>query len=146
MKIYLDTCSIQRPLDSKNQVRILLESDAVLGIIAMSDSGGLELISSDALLYETNRNPNPVRKKHARAVLDKAGTFIALDDTIEARARGFLERGFKPLDALHLASAEAAGADYLCTCDDRFLKKANQLSDLSVKVVSPVTLIEDLDA
>ena len=25
----------------------------------------------------------------------------------------------KPLDALHVASAEAAGADYFLTCDDR---------------------------
>jgi len=72
MKIYLDTCSIQRPLDSKNQIRILLEADAVLGIIALCDAGQVELVSSDALLYETRRNPNPVRKDHALAILDKA--------------------------------------------------------------------------
>ena len=27
-----------------------------------------------------------------------------------------------PLDSSHLACAEAANADYLCTCDDRFLR------------------------
>jgi len=57
----------------------------------------------------------------------------------------FVERGIKPLDALHLASAEAAGVDYLCTCDDRFLKKAKQMSDLSIKIISPVALIEELN-
>jgi hypothetical protein len=75
MKIYLDTCSIHRPLDSKNQVRILLEADAVLGIIAMCDSGEMELVSSEALLYEARRDPNPVRKQHAFAVLDSNSQF-----------------------------------------------------------------------
>ena len=145
MKIYLDTCSIQRPLDSKNQIRILLEADAVLGIVALCDAGQVELVSSDALLYETRRNPNPVLKDHALAILDKANTIIALNDIIEKRARLFVERGIKPLDALHLASAEAAGVDYLCTCDDRFLKKAKQMSDLSIKIISPVALIEELN-
>lgn len=98
MKIYLDTCSIHRPLDSKNQVRILLEADAVLGIIAMCDSGAIELVSSEALLYEARRNPNPVRKQHAFAVLDKANTVIEINDIIEQRARLFVERGIKPLD------------------------------------------------
>ena len=145
MKIYLDTCSIQRPLDSKNQIRILLEADAVLGIIALCDAGQVELVSSDALLYETRRNPNLVRQDHALAILDKANTIIALNDIIEKRARLFVERGIKPLDALHLASAEAAGVDYLCTCDDRFLNKAKQMSGLSIKIISPVALIEELN-
>lgn len=139
------TCSIHRPLDSKNQVRILLEADAVLGIIAMCDSEEIELVSSEALLYEARRNPNPVRKQHAFAVLDKANTVIEINDIIEKRARLFVETGIKPLNALHLASAEAAKVDYLCTCDDRFLKKAQQRSDLAIKVVSPVTLIEELN-
>lgn len=145
MKIYLDTCSIQRPLDSKNQIRILLEADAVLGIISLCDTGQVELVSSDALLYESRRNPNPVRKDHALAILDKANTIIAINDIIEKRAVLFIERGIKPLDALHLASAEAADVDYLCTCDDRFLKKARQMSDLSIKIISPVALIEELN-
>ena len=145
MKVYLDTCSIHRPLDSKNQIRILLEADAVLGIISLCDAGQIDLVSSEALLYEARRNPNPVRKQHALAVLEKANTVIYIDDIIEQRARLFVEVGIKPLDALHLASAEAAEVEYLCTCDDGFLKKARQQSDLSVKVVSPVTLIEELD-
>jgi hypothetical protein len=30
IRIYLDTCSIQRPLDSKTQIRIALEDDRFL--------------------------------------------------------------------------------------------------------------------
>ena len=83
MKIYLDSCSIHRPLDSKNQIRIILEADAVLGIITLCDSGEIELVSSEALLYEARRNPNPVRKQHALAVLNKANTTIQINDIIE---------------------------------------------------------------
>ena len=117
----------------------------MLGIISLCDAGQIDLVSSEALLYEARRNPNPVRKQHALAVLEKANIVINIDDIIEQRARLFVEDGIKPLDALHLASAEAAEVEYLCTCDDRFLKRAQQRSDLSVKAVSPVTLIEELD-
>lgn len=146
MKIYLDTCSIHRPLDSKNQIRILLEADAVLGILTLCDVGDLELVSSEVLLFETNRNPNPIRREHVLATLTKASTWIQVNDEIETRARDFIAAGIKPLDALHLSSAEAGCADYFCTCDDRFLKKAQKLTDLHVKVVSPVALIEELRA
>jgi len=32
-KVYLDLCSLQRPLDTKTQIRIAMEAEAVLGII-----------------------------------------------------------------------------------------------------------------
>ena len=44
-----------------------------------------------------------------------------------------------------LASAEEAEADYFCTCDDKFLRKAKAISDLKVKAVSPLELIEVLE-
>ena len=31
--------------------------------------------------------------------------------------------GLKPLDALHLAAAEAAGATHFVSCDDRLLRR-----------------------
>jgi predicted nucleic acid-binding protein len=34
-----------------------------------------------------------------------------------------VDYGIKPLDALHLASAESGKADYFCTCDDKIIKK-----------------------
>jgi hypothetical protein len=48
VKIYLDLCAIQRPLDTPNQVRIVLEAEAILGIISFCDSGQAELLSSEA--------------------------------------------------------------------------------------------------
>ncbi len=145
MKIYLDTCSLQRPLDNKTQIRIVLEADAILGIIGLCNTGKIELISSDILLYEVKRNPKIIRRKFGLDVLSNANKFINLDKTIEQQAKLFEKAGIKPLDALHLASAEKAEADYFCTCDDRFLKKAKHIASLKSKAVSPLELIQELE-
>jgi hypothetical protein len=145
MKIYLDACSLQRPLDNKSQMRVALEAEAVLGVLALCEAGDLELLSSEALVYEIERTPQLSRREYGREVLAKAKSFIQVNDSIAERARTFTTAGIKPLDALHLASAEDARADYFCTCDDRFLKKARNLPGLKLKVVSPVELAEEFE-
>lgn len=144
MKVYLDNCSLQRPLDDKKQVRIALEAEAVLSILALCESGSLELISSEALMFETRKNPDISRKVYAEEVLRQAKSFVLVNDDIEKRANEFVQKGIKTLDALHLASAENARAHYLCTTDDKFLKKAKGLKSLKTKVVSPIHLIEEV--
>ena len=145
MKIYLDTCSLQRPLDSRNQVRIVLEAEAVLGVLALLESGKIDLVSSEILLFEIGRNPSLTRQEYALVVLSRAKAFVTLHERVERRARVFETLGIKPLDALHLASAEEAQVDYFCTCDDRFLRMAKAIPGLRTKAVSPVELIKELE-
>lgn len=145
MRIYLDVCAIQRPLDTPDQIRVVLEAEAVLGIISLCETGQIEVVSSDALLYEVERNPMPVRKEHARAVLSRAKSHVELSGAVENRAEQLVGSGIAPLDALHLAFAEAGGAEYFCTCDDRLLRKAKQVADLRVKVVSPLDLVQEIE-
>ncbi len=85
------------------------------------------------------------RQEYALEVLSKAKRYIGLNEQVEKRARELDRLSFKPLDALHLASAEEAQADYLCTCDDQFLKKAEAISGLRTKVISPLKMIEELE-
>lgn len=145
MKIYLDTCSLQRPLDTKNQLRILLESEAVLGIVALCEANVVELVASDALAFEVARNPHSMRRVYAEELLMKAKSVVVLETKIEKRAAYFANQGIRPLDALHLASAEAGKADFLCTCDDQFLKQASKIEDLKTRVVSPLDLIKEIE-
>jgi len=49
------------------------------------------------------------------------------------------------LDSLHLASAEAAGADLFCTCDDRLLKKVKTIEGLKARAVSPLEAIGEIE-
>lgn len=145
MRIYLDTCSIQRPLDSKTQIRIVLEGEAVLGILSLCEQGDAELIASDALVFETERNPNPARREYARAALSRAKITVVLNEQVEKRARELNGSGFEPLDALHLASAEEARADYFCTCDDRLLKKAKAFPSFTMRIMSPIELAQEME-
>lgn len=142
--IYLDTCSIQRPLDTKSHLRITLEADAVLGILSLIESNKVDLISSEVLFFEVQRNSNSIRKEYALEVISKAKKFVSMNVNIEKRSREFAALGIHFMDAVHLASAEEARVDYFCTCDDEFLKKALQIQNLRVKVVSPVDLAKEL--
>ncbi|HKV08016.1 MAG TPA: PIN domain-containing protein [Thermoanaerobaculia bacterium] len=144
MRIYLDMCSIQRPLDTRSHVRIAVEAEAVLGIFALLEAGELELVASDALMFEAERNPHPVRKRYALDVISRATLFVHTDERIEERARFLVSRKIKPLDALHLATAERAKADCFCTCDDRFLKRARAVGAPPPRIVSPLELIAEI--
>jgi predicted nucleic acid-binding protein len=144
MKVYLDTCSLHRPLDDKAQVRIALEAEAVLAVLTLCEAGAITLISSAVLLFEVERNPHPQRKAFVSEVLARATIVVELTDPITQRAKELERRGFKALDALHLASAEAGGIDYFCTCDDRLLKKAKAQTDLAISVFSPLELAQEI--
>ncbi len=102
MKIYLDTCSLNRPLDDKTQARVALEAEAILTLLALCDAGQLSLVSSDALLFEVQRNPHPQRRAVIAEVLIRASIFVQFSDQIEQRAKELEQRGIKALDALHL--------------------------------------------
>ena len=116
-----------------------------MGILSLCEQGAAELISSDALLFEARRNPNPARKEYALVALSRAKQFIALNAKIEQRAVDLNNSGFGPLDALHLASAEESPADFFCTCDDRLLKRAKSFPGLKIRVMSPIELAEEIE-
>lgn len=143
-KVYLDTCSIQRPLDSRTQIRISLEAEAVLGILSLIEANRIDLISSAILEFEISRNSNQIRKEYALEVLSKAKGFADINPKIEKRSKEFGTFGIYPLDAVHLACAEEARVDYFCTCDDDLLKRAKRVRDLKVNVVSPLDLVKEI--
>ncbi len=144
MRIYLDCCSLQRPFDDKSQPKIAVEAEAVLAILALCESGRLKLISSDALLFEIGRIPDRNREDDALAILKIAKETLELTTKIEKLARRLVTSGLKTMDALHLAFAIDANVDYFCTCDDKFLKKAKNLSGKNIKAASPTELVMEL--
>ena len=146
MKVYLDTCSIQRPLDTPNQTRIRLEADAVLGILERVEGGDIELVSSTVLELEISQNSLAIRREHGEQILNRARSVVTIDESRANRAKKFVQQGVKAADALHLAAAEGAGVDYFCTCDDRFLRRANGISDLGTTVVTPIELIRIIES
>lgn len=144
MRVDLDNCSLQRPLDDKSQVRVMLEAEAVLAIIGLHQQGAVELINSDALRYEIEQTPNPQRKVFATETLQATEVYISFTEQLIARAKELEQKGIKPLDALHVASAEEAKATYFCTCDDRLTKRLKSLAALAVTAVTPLELIQEV--
>jgi len=61
---------------------------------------------------------------------------------VRERVNKLVAEGLKALDAAHLAFAKAAACDVLLTCDDRFLRRAQNL-DLSLRVLNPVEYYEE---
>jgi predicted nucleic acid-binding protein len=77
-------------------------------------------------------------------IIAQAAGFVGVDNGITQRAKELEGAGFKAMDALHRAYAEAEPVDYFCSCDDRLLRKAKGLSILNIRVVSPLELAEEI--
>ncbi|VFN07808.1 MAG: hypothetical protein BECKG1743E_GA0114224_113041 [Candidatus Kentron sp. G] len=75
MRIYLDSCSLQRPLDDQTQLRIRVETEAVVSILAAAQAGDVILLNSEALEYETGRIPDEQRRTEVAAVLASANEY-----------------------------------------------------------------------
>lgn len=144
MRIYLDTCTIQRPADSSQETRVQLEAAAVTELLSLLNAGEVELISSAPLQLEHHRNRNPVRRAFTEWVLSLASEIVAIDAAVAERSAEYQRAGLKPLDAAHLACAVHAGADFVCTCDDRFLRRARRVDTGLTRVVTPLELIQEV--
>src|ERR1035438_5260663 len=136
MKLYLDACCLNRPFDDQLQTRVRLEAEAVLSILEMAEAGELEIIGSDIIDDELSQMPDNERREKVELFLALASSQVALTLAIEQRAIELQKWNIAPLDALHLASAESARADYFLTTDDDLLRRAKR-AGLKVKIENP---------
>jgi hypothetical protein len=136
LRVYLDCCALQRPFDDQRQPRVKVEAEAVLALLAMVEAGELILIGSDVLEYEIRRISDLSRLGEVLSLFGLAREQVRQNPTIINLAQSLIGLGIQPLDALHLASAEVGHADFFATTDDKLLKAAQQLSQMSCRVVS----------
>ncbi len=144
MKVYMDNCAIQRPLDDKSNLRNRIEAEAVMGLFELFEQNKLEMVNSEVLLYELGNTPDIERIDFGKKVLSMCKETIPLTNEVVKKALEFEKAGIKPVDALHLAVAVVNKIKYLCTCDDKFLKKALKLKNTGTKVILPTDLIKEI--
>jgi hypothetical protein len=137
LRVYLDTSVYNRPFDDQTQPRIWLETLALAVILQLIETGGIELLSSSVLGYENSRNPFPLRKRWVSRCRQLASHSQQVDERIGARAQELEQEGFKAVDALHLACAEASGSQYFLTCDDRVVRRYSG----TMQVLNPVHFV-----
>ena len=144
MRIYLDNCCLQRPLDDQTHPRIRVETEAVFAILTAVQAGEIQLLGSEALDYEVSRIPDEGRRMEVSAVLALATEYLEITDAVEAQALAFEQAGIYAMDAVHLAQASLANADFFCTCDDKLFRKARQLPNLGCGVSTLLRLLPEV--
>ena len=145
MKIYLDTCCLNRPFDDQRQPRVRFESEAVTLVLDKIHQGEWEWIGSDALLYELEQTKDVERRERLILLARESNQTIATAEKILERAEKLSSLGFDDFDALHLASAEHAKVDIFLTTDDNLQKVANRnKKQFSFVVINPVKWLEEV--
>ncbi len=125
-RVYLDVCALCRPFDDQSQLRIRLESDAVLLILSHLRPRSLSLIVSPAHTAEIAAIQE-VEREQLQLLLEESGTRISFDlPRARQRAEQLVQQGMGVADAAHLAFAEQAECDFV-TCDDRLLKQCKRV-------------------
>jgi len=127
VRIYLDSCCLNRPFDDLANPRIRLEAEAVLAILAAVRSGRWEVLASEALDMELARTPDEQRRRATLEFLRDSREHIRITDSMVSSAERFKSAGFGAFDALHIACAIEAKADFLLTVDDPMLRRAKRV-------------------
>lgn len=138
-RIYLDICCFNRPFDDQTQLLVRLQTEAKLAVQDAIRTGIHELVWSGVLDLENAANPDTDRRE---AIHDwKSLAILDIDTTqdVEEMASDLADYGIKPMDALHLASAIRAGAQWFLTTDHALLRKGRH--EKRVKVVDPIDFI-----
>jgi predicted nucleic acid-binding protein len=141
-RVYLDTSVYNRPFDDQTQPKVFLETQAVILILQMVEAKLIELVSSSVLEYENSRNPFIVNQQSMERYLQIATLRVLLDENIRGRAKQLEQQGIKPIDALHVACAEASQSDYFITCDKRLI---NRCQGLTLKAINPTDFILEIE-
>ncbi len=140
MKIYLDNCTFNRPFDNQREIRIKIETEAKLYIQEKIKTGKLKLIWSYIIDFENSRNPFEERRISISHWKKFAVKDIEESENLLQNAEILAKIGLKPKDALHIASAIEAEAEYFLTTDDKVLNKATNI--IKLKILSPTDFIK----
>lgn len=83
MKVYLDACCLNRPFDDQTQIRIRLESEAVLTLLYRCEIGEWRLISSEVVNFEISKMPDTEKKEKVCIFKSLVHSNVIIDNKIE---------------------------------------------------------------
>ena len=143
LRIYLDNCCFNRPFDDQSYLSVSLETEAKLMIQALVRSNMLSLIWSFILDFENNAHPDNNIKEEIAEWRRVSQVMVYLETEILSYAAKLHQLGFGKKDALHIASACKAKADFFITVDKGIIKKSEHVKN--VRILSPVDFIHFLE-
>jgi predicted nucleic acid-binding protein len=134
----------KRTLQALHDLLQPAQGDALLGACAAvereSRSRQAEMVEPAIHRRENDASPSLLRRRFVEKCLRLATVRPTLNDVVRLRATELNAQGFSPLDALHLATAEEAAADYFLSCDDRIVRRYSG----KLRVQNPQTFINTL--
>ena len=139
MRLYLDNCCFNRPFDSQSALTIRLETEAKLHIQAAIRAGQYALGWSYILDYENAANPLDERRSEIQKWETLADSFAVETPAILGAMKEIVAAGFKALDALHIACAQALECEYFLTVDKGILKKAKSIAN--IRIMNPIDFV-----
>ena len=143
-RVYLDVCALCRPFDDQSAIRIRLETEAVQLILSHVRTGDFALVASPAHDVEIGAISDPIEREHLLSTLRMTAHRVVVDlDRVRERAEHLVNVELGPADAVHVAFAEAMGADFV-SCDDRLLRQCSRLQS-DVWAGTPVAFCEKED-
>jgi len=142
MLIYLDICCFNRPFDDQSDLIVRLQTEAKLHVQEMIRLGTLDLVGSAIMDIENSANPDFNRKVAVADWQHLAVVDLPVNETVEEVAETFSRIGVKPMDALHVACAIEAHAEYFLTTDKALLRK--MVKHGKIRVVDPVDFVREL--
>ena len=146
MKIYLDTCCLNRLSDRQIQERVRQETEAVNIVLSNFRTKRWHWISSSILQFEINQNPDLDQRVSLTTLLQLGYQIVFVGGEEILRGEELEGLGFKKLDALHIACAESGNADILLTTDDRMLRRAKRYrAQLRVRVENPYMWLQEIN-
>ena len=144
-RIYLDVCCLNRPFDDQDQERVRMETEAVKSILSLVGGHEYVAVGSDAIDFEIGRLSDPDQYLELVAIVDGFGKHVKIEEPERGRGKALESFGFGPMDALHLACSEKAGAVVMLTTDDDLLKKAiRHAAQLRVRVANPLVWLAEV--
>ncbi len=139
MKVYLDNCCFNRPFDDQDSLTVRLETEAKLQVQRMVKDGMLTLCWSYVLDFENSANPFEERQAEIGRWSALAAECVEETPGILEAAQMAVSKGLKPLDALHLACAQAMQCEIFLTVDKGILRKAREF--VEIRVMSPIDFV-----
>jgi len=140
--LYLDLNCFNRPFDDQSQGRIAQETAAVFVILQRIIDGVDRLVWSAILDFENAQHPLVDRRTEIGRWAQRAVVNVAVTPQVSTRAHALTAAGFRPLDAAHLACAEAAACERFLTCDDQVLRRARRVH-VGVHVQNPTDYVQE---
>jgi hypothetical protein len=140
--LYLDLNCFNRLFDDQSQDRIAQETAAVFVILQRIIDGVDRLIWSDILTFENAQHPLADRRTEIARWAHHTMSTVAVTPQVAARARALTGAGLRPLDAAHLACAEAAACDRFLTCDDQVIRRTRRVQ-VGLRVQNPRAYVQE---